>query len=66
LSRRDEYQADRFACALSGDAEALAAALVKLSRDNLANLRPHPVYAAFHYSHPPVIERVRRLRDRSS
>ncbi len=66
LSRRDEYQADRFACDLSGDAEALAAALVKLSRDNLANLRPHPVYAAFHYSHPPVIERVRRLRDRSS
>ncbi len=66
LSRRDEYQADHFACHLTGDAEALASALVKLSRDNLANLRPHPVYAAFHYSHPPVIERVRRLRGRSS
>jgi len=66
LSRRDEYQADRFACRLTGDAQALASALVKLSRDNLANLRPHPAYAAFYYSHPPVIERVRRLRDRSS
>ncbi len=62
LSRRDERQADRFACDLTGDADSLAAGLVKLSRENLANLHPHPLYAAFHYSHPPVVERVRRLR----
>ena len=61
LSRRNEWEADRFATELSGRPEALASALVKLSRENLANLHPHPVYAAFYYSHPPVVERVARL-----
>lgn len=62
LSRRHEREADRFAVDLSGDPEALASALVKLSTENLANLHPHPLYAAFYYSHPPVVERVRTLR----
>lgn len=64
LSRRNEWEADRFACQLSGAPHALASALVKLSRENLANLHPHPWYAAFYYSHPPVVERVARLRER--
>lgn len=63
-SRRQEWQADRYAVALSGHPEALAAALVKLSRDNLANLYPHPWYAAWYASHPPVVQRVARLRTR--
>ena len=62
LSRRHEWQADRFAVGLSGDPGALATALVKLSTENLANLHPHPLYAAWHYSHPPVVQRVARLR----
>jgi STE24 endopeptidase len=62
LSRRDEWQADGFADKLCGAPEALASALIKLSRENLANLHPHPLYAWFHYSHPPVVERVRSLR----
>ena len=61
-SRAHERQADDFARRLTGTPLELANALVKLSRDNLANLHPHPLYAAFYYSHPPVIERVRRLR----
>jgi STE24 endopeptidase len=61
LSRRNEWEADRFATELSGRPEALASALIKLSRENLANLHPHPVYAWFYYSHPPVVERVARL-----
>jgi STE24 endopeptidase len=40
----------------------LASALIKLSAENLTNLHPHPIYAKFHYSHPPVVERVSRLR----
>lgn len=62
LSRRQERQADRFASSLSGDPGALATALIKLSRENLANLHPHPWYAWFHFSHPPVVERVAQLR----
>ena len=62
LSRRHEWQADRYAIDLSGDPAALASALVKLSTENLANFHPHPFYASWHYSHPPVVERVARLR----
>jgi STE24 endopeptidase len=65
LSRRDEWQADRFACNLTAIPEALATALIKLAGENLANLHPHPLYALFYYSHPPVVERVRRLREES-
>ncbi len=61
LSRRDEREADRFASDLTGRPQAMASALVKLSRENLSNLHPHPLYAKFYYSHPPVVERIRRL-----
>jgi STE24 endopeptidase len=61
-SRDHEREADDFARQLTGTPGELASALLKLSRDNLANLHPHPLYAAFYYSHPPVIQRVRRLR----
>lgn len=61
LSRRFEYEADAYAAA-AGRPEALVSALKKLSRANLSNLTPHPVYAALHYSHPPVLERIRALR----
>jgi STE24 endopeptidase len=63
ISRRHEWEADRFAVLLTGRPLDLASALVKLARENLANLHPHPLYAAFYYSHPPIVERVRRLRD---
>lgn len=62
LSRRDERESDRFAADLTGETEAMSSALVKLSRENLSNLHPHPLYAAFYYSHPPVVERIRQLK----
>ncbi len=65
LSRRHEWQADAFAEDLAGHPRALASALIKLARDNLANLHPHPVYAWFYYSHPPMVQRVRRLLRRA-
>ncbi len=61
LSRRHEREADRFAADLTDRPRDMASALVKLSAENLSNLFPHPLYAAFHYSHPPVVERVRAL-----
>lgn len=61
LSRRNEYQADEFA-ATNYNSKALAEALKKLSVKNLSNLTPHPWYVFFHYSHPPVLERLRFLK----
>jgi STE24 endopeptidase len=62
VSRRYESEADRFASALTRKPEELASSLVKLSSENLSNLHPHPLYAKFYYSHPPMVERIRKLR----
>ena len=62
LSRRHEREADRFAIELLPQSAALATSLIKLSKDNLSNLHPHPLYAAFYFSHPPVVERVSKIR----
>ena len=43
-------------------AEPMRTALKRLAADNLANLNPHPLYAWFYYSHPPLVERIERLR----
>ncbi len=59
VSRRHEYAADRFAVETTGNPDAMAAALKRLSRDNLVNLTPHPFYVFLHYSHPPVKERLK-------
>src|SRR5438034_7668767 len=61
-SRRFEYQADAFARATMGEAHSLSQALHKLSEKNLSNLTPHPLYSAFYYSHPTLLERQRALQ----
>ncbi|UDQ98117.1 M48 family metallopeptidase [Lentisphaerota bacterium WC36G] len=63
ISRKFESQADDYACKIIGDGKSLASALQKLSKDNLANLHPDVLYATFHYSHPPVLERIRYLKE---
>ena len=62
LSRKNEYEADRFAADTTGMADKLIDALKKLSVHNLANLTPHPFYAFLNYSHPPLMERIQSLR----
>lgn len=62
LSRRFEYQADRFAAETLHSSEPMISALKKLSVDNLSNLTPHPLVVALEYSHPPVIQRIAALR----
>lgn len=61
LSRRHEIQADNFAIELTKEPGPMARSLIKLGTDNLANLHPHPWYAAVYYSHPPLVQRVARI-----
>ena len=61
-SRKNEYEADRFAVETTGNPDAMADALKKLSAHNLSNLVPHPLYVFLNYSHPPVLERIKAIR----
>lgn len=61
LSRRDEFQADRYA-ARQASGEALVSALVKLYDDNAATLTPDPLHSAFYDSHPPATQRIETLK----
>ncbi|MDY0187495.1 MAG: M48 family metallopeptidase [Syntrophus sp. (in: bacteria)] len=62
--RRFEREADDFSRALLGTSAPMVSALKRLAKDNLSNLFPHPLYVAFHYSHPPLLERISRLMPR--
>ena len=62
FSRKDEFQADRFA-AQTSSAEHLVQALVKLYDDNASTLTPDPIYSAFYDSHPPAMVRIQNLLD---
>jgi len=62
FSRHNEFQADSYATSL-GYGQQLQLALVKLHIENLGTLNPDPLYSAFHYSHPPLIERLSAISD---
>jgi STE24 endopeptidase len=64
ISRRFEREADDFVLELMKTGEPMRNALKRLASDNLANLIPHPFYAWFYYSHPPLVERIERLSPR--
>ena len=61
FSRKNEYEADRYA-AQHADAAELQQALVKLYHDNSATLTPDPLHSAYYDSHPPAAMRIARLR----
>lgn len=61
ISRKNEFKADEFA-ALNFSPDALISALKKLSRKNLSNLTPHPLYVFFNDSHPPLMERISAMQ----
>ncbi|CDE83526.1 ste24 endopeptidase [Coraliomargarita sp. CAG:312] len=61
FSRKNEYEADKFAASICGGSESLVSALRKLHKKNLGNLTPHPLYSAFYYSHPTLLERQEAL-----
>jgi len=63
VSRHNEYEADKMGSELGGAAGAieLANALQKLVIENKSFPLSHPLYIFFHYTHPPVIERLKEL-----
>ena len=61
LSRRHEFQADRYA-GTTFSAKPLISALMKMSSDHLSNLNPHPAYVFVYFSHPALLQRVRALQ----
>ena len=62
LSRKHEFEADAFAAQVTGSPQDMQSALLKLTRDNLSQLSPHPWYSFFHYSHPTTEERLLALQ----
>ncbi len=61
LSRKFEFEADDYA-KNTYEALPLINSLKKLSKNNLSNLTPHSAYVFMHYSHPPLIQRIRNLK----
>ncbi|XP_029475445.1 CAAX prenyl protease 1 homolog isoform X2 [Rhinatrema bivittatum] len=62
LSRRFEFQADAFARNL-GKAKDLYSALIKLNKDNLGFPVSDWIFSMWHYSHPPLLERLQALKE---
>jgi len=58
-----EREADAFARDVMGTGDHLADALANLTSENLSNPFPHPLYERFHYTHPPVPERIHALTE---
>ncbi len=62
VSRKHEFEADAYVVRTFKRPDTLTLALKKLSVDNLSNLNPHPLKVMLSYSHPPVLDRIRALR----
>ena len=62
LSRKHEFEADRFAAESTKQTELLISALKKLCVQNLSNLTPHPFYVFLNYSHPPLLQRINEIK----
>ena len=64
ISRRFEREADFYSLGIVKTAKPLTTALKKMAKENLSNLRPHPIYVCFNYSHPPLLQRIEYLEAR--
>jgi STE24 endopeptidase len=62
LSRKHEYEADAYAANTTENTEHMISSLKVLCQENLSNLTPHPLNVLLHYSHPPVLERIKALK----
>ena len=58
--RKAEYRADEFGASLSSKTT-LANALIRIVNENKSFPYSHGLYVAFHYTHPPLLDRLRAL-----
>ena len=61
ISRKNEYQADAYAASF-GLGNALTTGLKKISVKALSNLNPHPRVVFWNYSHPTLLQRIKKLQ----
>ncbi len=66
VSRKHEYEADKWSVDTYSRPEELSSSLKKLSQDNLSNLGPHPFFVFLNYTHPPLKERIRAIEQTRS
>ncbi len=60
VSRKNEYHADEFGAACESPVD-LANALQKLANENKSFPKSHPLFIMFYHTHPPLVERLKRL-----
>ncbi|HPI38770.1 MAG TPA: M48 family metallopeptidase [Ignavibacteriaceae bacterium] len=58
ISRKYEYEADKYAIEKTGKGEVFIGTLEKLTEQNLGDKEPHPFVEWFFYSHPSIKRRV--------
>ncbi|MCL2650659.1 MAG: M48 family metallopeptidase [Candidatus Azobacteroides sp.] len=63
ISRKNEYEADAFVKKYNLK-DALIRGLIKSSIRSLSNLTPHPWMVFCHYSHPTLLQRIHKLKNR--
>ncbi|MGL1933613.1 MAG: M48 family metallopeptidase [Fibrobacterales bacterium] len=63
FSRKYEYEADAYAVTITEKKSPMQQALINLSKKNLSNLTPHPLYSGFYYSHPTTLERIDAIEE---
>ena len=59
-SRKNEFEADEYACKFTKPAD-LKQSLLKLYRDNASTLTPDPLHSSFYDSHPPALMRINAI-----
>ena len=57
FSRMNEFAADKFSVDLDMSKK-LQSGLCKIHLENLGAMAPDPLYSPYHYSHPPLVERL--------
>ncbi|MBP9707917.1 MAG: M48 family metallopeptidase [Oligoflexales bacterium] len=63
VSRQNEFAADAFALQYIEQKDELSNALLKLREKSQAMPISHPWYSAYHYSHPPMLERLAAMAE---